>query len=159
MNDLIIVFTPLQFLNALEYTRQENRFCKITVLTGDKSNKEQIKKVDYNKQAKFPLSAFNAFPNKLFCLIGLLYLKHLLFKNYKCVVIGNYNNVIGYSAAHGFYKKGSKVVLLDDGLATIKLFLNRNATKQTQNIDIFPTGCLLSQNYFLELKKTQTFIV
>lgn len=138
MSVLIVVFSPLQFLNALEYLRNKKQGCEILVLTTDKTNIAQIRKIESEFMSKFPLLAFGFLNVEMQWVIKLAYVKWMVkIKNYETVVIGNFNNVIGYYLAVKFSKIKKEVVLLDDGLATVKIYTDRNVHNIKYNKSIF----------------------
>lgn len=126
MKSLVIIFTPLQYLNALRYFEQRQEKHEILVLTSSKKNIEQIKHLDKLNLCRFPFVKLTFLNNETLWLIKCIYSKIFVqSKHYSKIIIGNYKNIIGYYFALKFDGEFKDVVLLDDGLATIDIYLKR----------------------------------
>lgn len=138
MKNLIIVFTPLQFLYALQFAKEFNKNTfKIVVLTDSIINIKQIRKIDRNDTASYPLEKLNFLESNILWLIKLIYVRFIAINKYQQVVVGNFNNIAGYYACIRFSEAKKNVVLLDDGLATFKIYTDRNINNRLYNTKLF----------------------
>lgn len=124
---LIIVFTPLQFLNAQAYLKQFPQEYKVLMLGAYMPTLIQIKNLDTEKICNYPLERLSYLHPKLLIIVQILYARLFIrVKNYSEVVIGNYNSEVAYNIGLKFQRKGKRVILLDDGLVTTRIYRNRN---------------------------------
>ena len=138
MKNLVIVFTPLQFLNGIEFFKKKKEEFELIVLTSEKRNIEQIKTLDINMLCKFPLDRITFLNDDLLWFVKLYYV--ILFlrpKKYNRLVLGNYNNLVGYYCSLKFNEKGKEIILLDDGLASVKIYIDRNRHNKLYNDNLF----------------------
>lgn len=135
---LIVIFTPLQFLNAISYIKQTKQASKMVVLTGNLTNIKQIQQIDKDKICYYPLRNLLWLHNEILWFVKFTYISFLSkLNNYKCVVIGNFNNVVAYHLACLFQRKSKEIILIDDGLATINIYLERNQYFRLNNHYLF----------------------
>lgn len=125
--DLIVIFTPLQFLNSLAYRNQFDRNCKFLVLTTDRRNISQIDSLDKERICKYPLRKFLFLHQELLWVIKIVYtLLFVYTKNYSSIIIGNYYNIAGFCLAYKFQEAKKDVTFVDDGAATVNIYVERN---------------------------------
>lgn len=129
---LAIVFTPLQYVNAKKFLR--NNQCSddslILILASDKENVDPILEI-VGGNCKLPFQKLTFLSFNITMILKAIYIKWFILRgDYDQVVIGSYNNIIAYFAGCFFYKKNKDVFLVDDGFATIAVFHNRNVEKK-----------------------------
>lgn len=156
MKNLLVIFTPLQFLNALDYIKSSKEDYELLVLTTNKINIEQIKKLDKNEISSYPLERFNFVHDEALWFSKLAYARYAIDpKKYDAVIIGNFNNIVGYFLSVKFDKLNKKVTLLDDGLATIKIYLDRNRRNLKSNQNLFGGRWLKAYKKIFGIKPTK----
>lgn len=124
---LVIIFTPLQFLNALAFKNQfSDKEYEFIVLTSEIINIKHIKSIDSDNLCLYPLVKFNFLNDEVLWIIKSLFVSQINIYSYDQVIIGNYNNIIGYFLALRFQKENKQIIYLDDGLATLEIYKERN---------------------------------
>jgi hypothetical protein len=151
---LVIIYTPLQYLNALAYKNQLGKKCKFLVLTSRKINIQQIRKIDKENNCNYPLKKICFFNEELLWISKSLYTLFLRTSKYKEIIIGNYDNIISYFLALKFQGKNKEIILLDDGLATLNVYRERNELKILKSsclfggkINLLINNILFKKNY------------
>ncbi|TCD02702.1 polysialyltransferase family glycosyltransferase [Pedobacter psychroterrae] len=134
---LIVIFTPLQFINALQFIDKHDEPCKLVVLTDSRTNINQIKEIDKNNICHFPFGSMTSLEKNLMWFLKLSYASTFSIGSYSKIVIGNFNNIVGYFLGLKFHRNGKKVVLIDDGLATFRIYTSRNIQKELTNDFLF----------------------
>lgn len=133
--NLIVIYTPLQFINARRFISENNQDSKIIVLASAKQNLDQIRALDYEKLCSYPLLTFNFLHKEFLWIIKLVYVSLLNTTCYKSLVLGNYNDLSGYLLMLRFEKSKKNIFLLDDGMATVNIYYNRNALKKSKYVE------------------------
>ncbi len=128
---LIVVFTPLQYLNARLFIK--NNACHpdsvIMILASDKENITGIETILKGKYM-FPFRYFKNMPFKLTVILKAFYFKMFTaLRTFDAVVLGNLDNYFAFYLGHRYSKKQKKVYLIDDGFATVVIFRRRNEEK------------------------------
>lgn len=125
--DLIIIFTPLQFINAVAYRDQFNKNCEFLVLTTDKRNISQICLLDKENICNFPIKNFLFLNQEFLWFIKIIYaLLFIRTKKYSSIIIGNYYNIVGFCLAYKFQKVKKDITVIDDGAVTVTIYVERN---------------------------------
>ena len=131
--NLAIVSTPFQYLCAQTYALEFNEPIKIIVLTSSKTNIKRIFNHEKKYTTKFPLQKLTFINGNISIIIKMIYVHFIRTKNYKKLIIGNFNNIEAYYLAIRFNKKGKETILLDDGLATLNIYSERNKKNELKN--------------------------
>jgi hypothetical protein len=135
--NLAIIFTPFQYLCAQNYALQCNEPVKIIALTSSKTNIKRILNHEKKYTTKFPLQKLTFINGNISMIIKMIYVHFMRTKKYKKLIIGNFNNIEAYYLAIRFDKKGKEIILLDDGLATLNIYSERNKKNELTNKKIF----------------------
>src|SRR5690554_244197 len=100
---LLVVFTPLQYLNAIRIIAALDRSYLLLVLTTNKVNIDQIENLDINNKCIYPLKGLNFLHDEILWFVKLLYVwMFIKLDDFSDVVVGNFNNVVGYFMALRF---------------------------------------------------------
>jgi hypothetical protein len=131
--NLAIIFTPFQYRCVQNYALEFNEPIKIVVLTSSKTNIKRILNHEKKYATKFPLQKLTFINGNISMIIKMIYVYFIRTKKYKKLIIGNFNNIEAYYLAIRFNKKGKETILLDDGLATLNIYSERNKKNELRN--------------------------
>ena len=133
--NLVLVFTPFQYLCATRYANETQEDVHIVVLTSSKTNIQRISILQKQFPVKFPLQRITFIGNNLLWVIKMFYVRCIRIGKYKKILIGNFSNLAAVYLALRFYKSEKEVILLDDGMATLNIYKARNVNNDLSNKD------------------------
>lgn len=154
--NLVLVFTPLQYLNAVAFKDQFNKKSKFIVLTTNRRNIDQIKLLDKDHHCQYPLEDLLFLPEEILWAVKLIYVTFFVSaNNFSEVLIGNYNNVVAFVLALKFQRENKDLIFVDDGLATVNIYNDRNAKGVLRSPRLFGGQMIYIYRYFLRNKFLQ----
>lgn len=156
---LVVVFTPLQYLNAVAYKNQFNKECEFIVLTTEKRNIAQIETLDKDGNCIYPLRSIQFLPDDILWAIKILYVYFCIsIKKYSKIIVGNYNNVAAFCLALRFQNKNKDLIFVDDGLATVNIYKERNEKKLLRSTRLFGGRIMFFMRFILKYKYLHSII-